>query len=803
MIKPLDELRISFYRNKFDKKPVETTLLTVLENCLRTTYSTSINTIRRYHAEGDEEAAQKLKNALPCFTPSGLFNGMHSINNLLLHSNIICLDFDHVEDLQRRLTLCKEDWHTAAALESPTDGLKIFVYVENAEGRHREAQQLASAYYDKLLDLTSDPACKDESRLCFVTYSPNGYIATLYDPFVLPEIEPGVPTEETAAGEEEFNGIEAPYWEETFNEEEVPDEVEAPVEEKAATEEDDTEKRKDAKQFVMSYVFLFPLSKGQRHTNLFKLSCEACKRGYAEKDILREIGPLLEKTNFPEDELTKTLSSGYKYIKQHPTPKAAPTATPAENAKMSKCHYDTLINGQDDDENFWEGEELRKETPCFDEKVFRNLPNLLEDCFIGELNERERDITLLSCLTALSAVLPQTSGMYNHKKYSPHLFTVVIAPAASGKSIGQTGRYLINSISEHIYQQSEISLKKYENELQCWKAAQGNKSKQKQKEEEPEKMPEMPPFRALIIPASISYTRMQLQMQANARIGSIIIDTEAQTLSTANGMDCGNFDDMLRKAFEHETIDSAYKANGIAHLRIPNPQLALWLTGTPGQVQPLFINADNGLSSRVFFYTFRMRNVWKTMGEDSFSYEEYFQSLAPRMEELYVFCEKNPVSFSFSRLQWNKLNSTFSNLLDKVAARENDSLQAVVKRYAFLVMRLSMIISRLRQFECGNTESKLLCTEEDFDRALYIALCCYRHTRLILTSIPTQSINPLKNPDKTELFIKDLPDNFTTEEAHVIGANHGFSKRKVARLLASLNGVDINKLSHGLYTKAH
>ena len=60
----------------------------------------------------------------------------------------------------------------------------------------------------------------------------------------------------------------------------------------------------------------------------------------------------------------------------------------------------------------------------------------------------------------------------------------------------------------------------------------------------------------LFIPATTSYTRMQMQMQDNGPQGSIIFDTEEQPLSTANHLDCGNFDDMLRKAFEHENIES-------------------------------------------------------------------------------------------------------------------------------------------------------------------------------------------------------------------------------------------------------
>ncbi len=69
--------------------------------------------------------------------------------------------------------------------------------------------------------------------------------------------------------------------------------------------------------------------------------------------------------------------------------------------------------------------------------------------------------------------------------------------------------------------------------------------------------------KCFFLPATTSYSRMQIQMRDNGPQGSIIFDTEAQTLATANHLDCGNFDDMLRKAFEHENIDSAFKINGL------------------------------------------------------------------------------------------------------------------------------------------------------------------------------------------------------------------------------------------------
>ena len=178
--------------------------------------------------------------------------------------------------------------------------------------------------------------------------------------------------------------------------------------------------------------------------------------------------------------------------------------------------------------------------------MYNNLPDLLNDCIIEDGSEREQDVALLSDLTALSAALPQTFGIYNHKKY-PRIYSVSyfrLPPVV--KSIAQTGRYLLEEIHSEILSTSESMMKNYQTVHNNW---QSEYQKQKKKGEACSEEPQRPPFKMLFIPATTSYTRMQMQMQDNGPQGSIIFDTEAQTLSTANHLDCGNFDDMLRKAF--------------------------------------------------------------------------------------------------------------------------------------------------------------------------------------------------------------------------------------------------------------
>ena len=305
----------------------------------------------------------------------------------------------------------------------------------------------------------------------------------------------------------------------------------------------------------------------------------------------------------------------------------------------------------------------------------------------------------------------------------------------------------------------------------------------------------------LFLPATTSYSRMQIQMRDNGPQGSIIFDTEAQTLATANHLDCGNFDDMLRKAFEHENIDSAFKINGLTPIYIRFPMLAMFLTGTPSQMASLIETSEKGLPSRIMLYTFRSIPKWKPMGDDSISLEESFKPLAHRVFELYHFCKNHPVLFHFSRSQWDYLNHTFSKLLAEVVLEGNDDLQAVVKRYACLVMRISMIQARIRQFEANDGAPDIYCEDVDFDRSLQIVLCCYEHSRLLLSSMPSSQLHPLKDPNSTRKFIDELPETFTTEDAMQIGVKYDFSRRKISRLIKSLIGVKINKISHGKYQK--
>lgn len=94
-----------------------------------------------------------------------------------------------------------------------------------------------------------------------------------------------------------------------------------------------------------------------------------------------------------------------------------------------------------------------------------------------------------------------------------------------------------------------------------------------------------------------------MHLRDNDELGGLILDTEAQSLATANKLDCGQFDDMLRKTFEHEDLESSYIAHGMRPVSIHFPKLAILLTGTPEQFYQLIEKSGERLvQSCAFLY---------------------------------------------------------------------------------------------------------------------------------------------------------------------------------------------------------
>lgn len=114
------------------------------------------------------------KKQLPAATFSGQFSYRRE-SSLERHSGILLVDLDHVEDLDSLRLVVEFDPHTAFCFISPSGhGLKVGLRIDPE--RHRESFAAAETYYREMLGAELDKACKDPSRLCFLSWDDALYV---------------------------------------------------------------------------------------------------------------------------------------------------------------------------------------------------------------------------------------------------------------------------------------------------------------------------------------------------------------------------------------------------------------------------------------------------------------------------------------------------------------------------------------------------------------------------------------------------------------------------------------------------
>lgn len=153
-------------------------------------WDTQVSTVRKAYASGGKEAAAEPKKRLPGILFSGTFSARNA-DALTAHSGLICIDLD---DLNGTTDAVKEhivaDPHTLAAFVSPTgSGLKVIFRCDPTKP-HAEAYRAAENYVLTHFGLPIDKACKDVSRLCFISSDPEAFIAEDATPLPYPEPTP-------------------------------------------------------------------------------------------------------------------------------------------------------------------------------------------------------------------------------------------------------------------------------------------------------------------------------------------------------------------------------------------------------------------------------------------------------------------------------------------------------------------------------------------------------------------------------------------------------------------------------------
>ena len=110
------------------------------------------------------------------------FSGIFTVRNdkaLVEHSALLCLDFDHLKDVDglfRRL-LEDEYFETQLLFRSPSgDGLKWIVPINVAEMPHADYFRAVANYVLETYGVEVDKSGKDVPRACFLPFDPEAFI---------------------------------------------------------------------------------------------------------------------------------------------------------------------------------------------------------------------------------------------------------------------------------------------------------------------------------------------------------------------------------------------------------------------------------------------------------------------------------------------------------------------------------------------------------------------------------------------------------------------------------------------------
>lgn len=714
---------------------------------LRSKWKQEIEEIRRLYAEGKKAEADKLKADLPCITVCGVFEGGHQAEQIREYNQTAALDFDHLgSKLQTAREICQQ--HPSVMLCFTTcsgDGLRVVVNIGTTQEEHVNTYKQVGTFFGQLIGRKFDK-CHDIARISFVSYDEHVYFNPEATVFQLPEEAEEIPAREKA---ERFIG-----------------------------------------EFLQSGRF----TEGERNTSVFDLGMKAKAEGINLAALTEIARNTLATSTFTAAEVTTTLQNGYIRGKRTTdTADKADTMTVAQREKLER------------EQRKMEGEELRANTPTLPEDIFPLLPPILRELTSFPTMKREKDLLLLSAISALSACLPEVTGRYRQKEYTPHLYFFGVANAGSGKGIMSRARQITEKYQEDIEAQSDRMEEEYIQQLANWEHETAQRKKSGQAPDMKSKPKEYVP-RFLMIPGISSKSSLIMHLAHNGKLGGLIFETEANSLALSSQQKYGLFDDVLCGCFEHEDVSNNFLVNGKKPLRARKPRLAIVLSGTPSQFATLINSPENGLYSRFLLHTYASPAMWDDVSPTSADalLQESLNTLSCKVAQGAKFLHEYPTTIQLTRKQWNELNKTFGTLLTEADCEGQQDFLGVVKRYCLMAFRICMILAALRKADNEWTFTDLAATDDEFRTATAIVKCCLEHSRLLLTTLPgtlaeAAPPTPVRKIDQLIAALPDVP--FTYSEAKKIGAGIGICERQVCRYLSSNIGKCFTKDEKGKYEK--
>ncbi len=679
---------ISLFKN-FITEIGSLSLAQIIKEIRGNDHKTTVLKIRKLIEVGDQEKANELKKKLVAFTVSGLFEGGPRMIFLKTYNPFVVLDINNLDPhfLRYLIFKIKHIEFTKAVFVSPSGcGLKIIVQVDSKMKMHDLGCHQVRDFYEDRLAVEIEKNGNNITRLCFMSHDPNAYFnpkSTVYK----------IAATKVKTGKKLSKEILA-----------------ATSGESLKLADKGTDLMSNYSQNFTTCVIeansKLVYEQGNRNNYIYQLGilCNC-----ADIPIEVAIDESNKSFDLSKNEIEETIKSAYNW-------------KPFESIKESRKIPTEF-------------------PPAIPSQIYDKLPALLkESCSPFRDRHQKRDAFLTGALGILSGLLPGVSGVYDNKLCYPNLFVFVVAPPASGKGAFNLARYLGKAYGKKLSKANEKKKEDYKKALIKFEM-DSMKYKNGDLVEEP-KAPKEPDFKYLFIPANINPNTLIGYLNRNEGSG-ILFESDADSLGNALNQYQGGYPDLLRKVFHHESIESSRESDG-GLMEINQPKLSVSLSGTPYDMTKFIPSLEDGLISSFMFYAFESEAVWRDvsprgMGPDL---QVFYEDLSKDVLEMIHFLERYPTEFTLTMAQWEILNSTFQKMMKEAKQGFGMKALGIVNRMGLSCFRIAMILSTIRKFQEKHSGMELVCSDDDFQVAIWLAENYLKHGLFVYDrlSVPTATI---------------------------------------------------------------
>ena len=404
-----------------------------------------------------------------------------------------------------------------------------------------------------------------------------------------------------------------------------------------------------------------------------------------------------------------------------------------------------------------------------------SLPAMLQPIMGLAQSDSERDILLLSLLTAAGSCLPKLYFRYGltGKRYYPNLQCFIVGSAACGKGIANLALDFVSRVHQAV---------------------------------------------PLVIAGDSSYPGFYRQLaQQNGR--GYIHESEGSVITDVWRSSVTNYNTALRKAAEHEPI-TRNRANESSSIACP--QLSVLLTGTFSQYKALVPSIENGYFSRLLMLVVQDQQAFSSKYVEPANESHNVMTIAS--EQMLELCKtlykSRPIEFSLTPEQRTRLGHHLESAYPTLISMLGANFHSVVLRMAVQIERIAMILTALRiqtKVESQKSEAEgeynsplihegnLVCSDTDYQLAEMIGNKLILHMASAYRMIKGAeeiSVPKVQALDQRKMLLSLLPEEYDVQALVKEAKSQGLSHRTATRWNEGWveQGI-VQKIHHGVYKK--